>query len=1054
MKKAKYLFAILFMLVAFLVIGATSVNAETTNLVNNLEQFKALMSNSDNVDVIKLNTDISATDTFYWNIKGDKTLDLNGFSINNTKDKMFKIFYYGDYTLNIINSSNSRGSINHETTAEYCMFELQAPNSGFTPNKTLIIDGVNLNEIGTRSEATSILNRKDNSVTDTLIVKNSVIKSNCLAQGFDRYEFSNVTLKPSYILTQTRLVAGNNSLLVENVLGANQELVYDKEVSSGNFTSTVADPSTKISEVITKNTYDITDNSIVVSAKAGFAVSDVELTETYGYADATAKEISIKNVSTSSLKIKNVIVDDNTHFNIVPGNMATLEAEATDTSWKIEAKDNLSKGEYTANIIVTADDNSTYTATVKLTVNPKTVDGLGIENINSTIIYGEEYEPTIVPADLETDDYKIKYSKKIGENYQNLANKPTDVGDYKVTVTITNENYVSSEASVFYSITPKTIDITVEDIPDEKYNGEEHTPNVIVKSGSIILKRNIDYTVTYEDHIRAGQAVATINPVDGSNYTFTATIKTFNINKYEIKASDVTLEYSSVVYDGNAKEPTVTVKMGNEVIEPIEYTVDYSANTNIGTAEVVIQIKIDSDDFTGTVTKTFEIVDKILLNISGISDQQVVYTGNPVELVGNLTVSNEIDPSILTVKWYKDSEEIDRPTNVGTYKVVYSYEDETYKGSLTVDFEITKKTSTVPFLNPYTASVGSKLSSISLPNGFKWVNEEETIIAGNKDYDATFTTNNDTTNYTTENITIGVYGKSRVDLITSVNGIGGTISAGKTSVLEGTTESITFAPETGYKIDKVTVNDVDKTASVVNNKLNVAIGDSDVTVVVTYKVIQYTITVRDFENGSISPEGPVKVDYNSEKKFTIIPELGYNLVSVKVNGVERISDVISNELTLKNITEDQEIVVVLERNTYKVIEGAGQKYIIGESNEAKFKISAEYSAFARGGSVYVDDELVDPSKYTSEEGSTVISLKKEFVDSLAVGEHTLKVLFTNGEANTTFTIEETVKQEQEQEQEQEISNPKTGDNIVMYVVIASVSILGIITTIVLKRNKK
>ncbi len=159
---------------------------------------------------------------------------------------------------------------------------------------------------------------------------------------------------------------------------------------------------------------------------------------------------------------------------------------------------------------------------------------------------------------------------------------------------------------------------------------------------------------------------------------------------------------------------------------------------------------------------------------------------------------------------------------------------------------------------------------------------------------------------------------------------------------------------------------------------------------------------------------------------------------------------ISNELTLKNITEDQEIVVVLERNTYKVIEGAGQKYIIGESNEAKLKISAEYSAFARGGSVYVDNELVDPSKYTSEEGSTVISLKKEFVDSLAVGEHTLKVLFTNGEANTTFTIEETVKQEQEQE----ISNPKTGDNVVMYVVIASVSVLEIITTIVLKRNKK
>ena len=238
-------------------------------------------------------------------------------------------------------------------------------------------------------------------------------------------------------------------------------------------------------------------------------------------------------------------------------------------------------------------------------------------------------------------------------------------------------------------------------------------------------------------------------------------------------------------------------------------------------------------------------------------------------------------------------------------------------------------------------------------------------------------------------------------------------------------------------------------------------GNNDVSVVVTYKAIQYTITVRNVENAFVDPDGIIKVDYNSDKTFAIIADLGYKLVSVKVNGVERISDMVYNELTLKNIKADAEIVVVVERNTYEVIEGAKQKYIIGKSNEAKFKINAEYSGFERGGSVYVEDELVDSSNYTSEEGSTIISLKKEFVDKLSIGEHSLKVLFTNGEATTTFTVEKDIEQEKNIELKKDIEpekdnsfNPKTGDNIILYVAIASISIFGILATVVLKRKKK
>ena len=1466
MKKTKYLFAILFMLVAFLAIGATSVNAETVKTVSNLEELESFM-NDNNVDVIKLNADITASDTLWWPIYGgNKTLDLNGFSINSSQEIMFKIFYYGDYTAKVINSSNSAsGKINHTYTADYGKtFYLDNAISG--KNKTLYIDGVELNESG---RARTIL-CFDNNSTDNLIVKNVNSKSFDFSSGFDNYEFSNTVVRPIGIASGARLVTGNSTLTVKDILGDDQEVYYQAYTSVGGTGSKisegVADENLLVKDLWTTNQNDVDDNAITVRYKNGFAVSNVELNKTYGYTETTetAKEISIKNRGTSDLQIKNVSVDSS-NFTIVNGSQTNLSAGATDTTWKIKAKDGLSKGVYTATITVTDMSDNTYTSTVTLTVDAKELTGIGIGGVNSTITYGDSYTPTLTgTTELGSGDYIVKYAKKVGESYQDLGTtKPIDVGEYKVTISVINENYTSSDISVDFKIVAKTITPTIENIADVIYTGEDLTPNVVVKDGSTTLAKDTDYTVEYADNKNVGTAKVIIKPVSGSNYTFanegvektfnivaksliadnvtltqtsfrhtgseikpepvvkdgektltkdvdyelsysnninignsaevkvigkgnykgeviknfniidkepqviifekgdltktygdrtfpraatftkvygtvkytssntdvaevnetngmvtikkvgtttikatasatedyaeaeatytltvqkknitytatvnnkkynnnkTATVssveftglvgsetltkdtdytvtaefvsanvgsnidvnvkvilkdtdkannynltnanyvakanitgkeiledwvtvdttttytyngssiepvvtvkdptgetvltltrgthytveytnnlnagtgkikitgignysgeiekefiinkksitptiedipavtfngsehkpnlivkdgstelvkgtdytvvytsnlragngyaqisevassnytfasigKDFTINKYSIKASDVTLEYTSVVYNGNAKRPTVTVKMGSEVIPPVDYNVDYSNNTNVGTATVKVTIKADSDDFTGEVTKNFEIVDKTLLTISGISNQQVVYTGSPVVLAGNLTVSNGIDPSALTVIWYKEGTEISQPTNVGVYKVEYSYEDDNYIGNLEVDFEITKKESTAPTLNTYKAIAGDKLSSITLPTGFKWVDENETIIAGNKEYSATYTTNNDTTNYTTKNLNVKVYGKSKVDLNTSVNGIGGTISSSKTDILEGTTETIKFTPAEGFEISKVEVNGVDKTSSVRNNKLDVAIDSNDVSVVVTYKAIQYTITINNVENAKIEPNGIIKVDYNSDKTFMIKADLGYKLVSVKVNGVEKISDIVNNELTLKNIKANAEVVVVVEKTTYEVIEGANQKYTITKNSEAKFRINADYNLFE--GKVYVDDVLVDSSNYTSESGSTIITLKKEFVDTLSVGQHTLKVQFTDGEAETTFTVAKEV--EKQQEKEDNSLNPKTGDNIILYVAIASVSMIGILATVVLKKKKK
>ena len=54
---------------------------------------------------------------------------------------------------------------------------------------------------------------------------------------------------------------------------------------------------------------------------------------------------------------------------------------------------------------------------------------------------------------------------------------------------------------------------------------------------------------------------------------------------------------------------------------------------------------------------------------------------------------------------------------------------------------------------------------------------------------------------------------------------------------------------------------------------------------------------------------------------------------------------------------------------------------------------------------------------------------------MSVGEHTLKVVFSDGgEATTKFTVASVIP---------EIDNPKTGDNVIFYVVTSILSLLGL-----------
>ncbi|MBQ5553078.1 MAG: InlB B-repeat-containing protein, partial [Erysipelotrichaceae bacterium] len=72
--------------------------------------------------------------------------------------------------------------------------------------------------------------------------------------------------------------------------------------------------------------------------------------------------------------------------------------------------------------------------------------------------------------------------------------------------------------------------------------------------------------------------------------------------------------------------------------------------------------------------------------------------------------------------------------------------------------------------------------------------------------------------------------------------------------------------------------------------------------------------------------------------------------------------------------------------------------------------------------IYVDDVLLKESDYTCENGSLIAKLHDSLLNSLSVGNHTLKVVFTDGEISAPFVVKE-----REKPSTPSYIPPKTGD---------------------------
>lgn len=681
----------------------------------------------------------------------------------------------------------------------------------------------------------------------------------------------------------------------------------------------------------------------------------------------TPKEITVTNADVND---KNIDWEYEATVNWVEFDQADLTKDVDYTAYAV--LNGIDVGAWNATVYVTLlntnycfghnEDSDTYSyqTTYEVSgvqISPRELTNgntyYSFENDQNRFTYtGYPIKPHVyLSASLKDDDSPEDYQPlSLGTDYTLEYSEDTTNAEMKYVTLAGIGNFCGVIGPLNYYIDPYIFEDVNISTPSVIYSGEAFEPEPVLTAmfyeNEITIPKDEYEVMQHEDFVNAGEYTYYISDTGGGNYRFqnyNVLDATLTINPYKISSSNISLSESTYKYNGTSQTPSVTVTVGDTTIDGDDYNVVYSADT-IGndesdtTVTVTITAK-EGANITGSASTTYTITPRDMITIAGIEDnQQIGYTGSPVALDGNVMVEeNEggITAEDLIITWYASdgTTVIDQPTNAGSYKVVYSYEDADYRGALVINFEITKADSPTPaeMETDFRTTSGQTLANLEGERtvGFTWVDNSTTVAPGNNVYPATYTYNNDPVNYETLNLNVPVYGLTQVDVITPESE-GGKISASSQNVLEGETVTI-----------------------------------------------------------------------------TITPDFGYVLSSITVNGINYIGNVEGNTLLVVAETSDLEIVATFVPITYRVIEGAGQVYIIDEDSEAEFKIDADYELFKNGGAVYVDDLLVDPTNYTSWDGSTYIKFTDEYLSTIAIGAHTLKVTFNDGgTATTTFTIAE------------------------------------------------
>ena len=616
--------------------------------------------------------------------------------------------------------------------------------------------------------------------------------------------------------------------------------------------------------------------------------------------------------------------------------------------------------------------------------------------------------------DTTLDGFNVTYRKN-----GNTVEAPINAGSYDVIVTREEDEYYKAVNVTIPGglvINPKNVTVKISEISDQIYTGNDIKPAITAFDGINEIPSS-EYTVDYADNINAGTATVTVTDKAGGNYTFSQATQTFTIKKKTITPA-VTME--DYVYGVDMKYPVIS---GNDsgALAKVYYSAydDIATNTahrvlldesfnakTLAAGKYYMMVEVEeSQNYTSGISKV------ITFNV--MPDK---YEAPAVPTLNGSTVTiSEADRGKALEYSLNGGAWIDVPAlNNSGFVPTGLLENTGYTLSLRVkastDGNYTASDAVGCFLVAYNANggTGTVPSGASASSG-----NSVTVAAGDQLHLDGYTFSG----WNTE-----------ADGAGTAYAAGSTVSTGATlyaqwkdsekPVITGLESNKTYCDDVKFTVTdnegiaSVTANNVGLTAT--DGKYTLKKGMGTVKVVATDNtgnITEVTVTVNNGHAGGVATCIDLAICDTCGKPYGEVDSTNHNLEKISATDATvtqtgnteywhclDCGKYFADENGTTEIKLDD---TVISKLPPEIIEGKGQSITAGDRKELTFKSNAAFGDFIK---FELDGATVDAENYTAMQGSTIITLKPDYVATLSIGEHTIGIVSDSGTAAATFTI--------------------------------------------------
>lgn len=751
------------------------------------------------------------------------------------------------------------------------------------------------------------------------------------------------------------------------------------------------------------------------------------VTGTYTYNSANVTEA--KEVTFTSAESKN------TNY-ILPADLKLAHAAS------------ITKADQT--LLTITSTSATYGTDLALTVNGGSGDG----KVTYTVVNGTG-EATIIDGVLhpvKVGEVTVVATRSGGDNYN-------DVTSSKTIITIKQGDYVGKVSKVV-NIVRNRSDVQTGTLTAADFFPEGQKPEGVKISN---VSGSFDGTVmeNWSLNTDTGEISYTseVNITSGTDQTCTVTISSTNYNditatlifrptdKVPVEISG--LIYTNKIYDSNAIQPAGTLQVtgGDVPVNELEVRYAGTGNTNYdsteapkdaGTYKVTYKVAEDNGYYTGQKEYTFIISPKtVTTDMIGTIDAQE-YTGSEIKPEPDVKDGGELIPGQDFEFGYQNN--IKAGENAATLTITGKGN---YTGTASREFTITPKDIKGAVIEleqgsfAYTGLTHAvKINSVTL--GVTTLTSEDYEIAEGNEFvsanDAILLTIKGKGNYTGEATT--TWQITRIDLAPENFEVTPDLTGALT--YDGSPKTVDVRGKDGFiGIGTVTVyyEGISGTTYARSDKAPTNAGEYKVTVSVAagtnYNAIEFeagTLTIhkaaalklediREFYEFTLTGEQTINVANvvagatgyalgTASGDTGVVSGLSVDqngIVKFTLNGTGVIGNTVKLPLTITSVNyEDSAVnVIIVISPEYRIVDGADSSWTQNTDGVVVIRGNGEISKFRN---VRVDGKVIDAVNYTVTEGSTIITLKADYLKTLSEGSHSFEIVWEDGRAATHFTV--------------------------------------------------